>query len=255
MATGRPIVDIRSGVVAESSAIILPIIFVVAFYMTIADFFVAEKDLIQNIDQYLYMALSSLGLIEYVFFRKLRMLKIIAIVYLGGTQVYRFIAQGEISSISFAWIPPVILLASFIYSVRLALGFILLYASIPVLLLLGITGEKLPNIFNVGSFTPDKIFLSLIGAIFTSLAFTYVFEVYRRRIQVALKESSHVQTEEKFFATLGHEVNNPITIAILALNRNYSQGEDSKRDRILENLSQLALRSKEFDTSREKFRL
>lgn len=255
MASKRQAVDLRREVVAECSAFLLPIIFVVASVMSIADFFVEANNFIRNFDQYLYMLLSAIGLFEYLIFKKLRMLKFIAVIYLGGTQVYRLISMGEISSISFAWIPPTLLLVSFIYSVRMAVFFVFLYTGLPILVVLGNAGEKLPDIFMLGGFSGEKIYISLLGAIALSLCFTYVFEVYRKKIQLALKESSHLETEERFFATLGHEVNNPISIAILALNRNYVEGSEPKRDLILKNLIQLAGRSKEFESSLEKFRL
>ena len=255
MANRKMIVDFRTEVLAQSSAFILPTIFVISFLMTIADFFMDDKNLLRNLDQYLYMFLSILGLLEYLIFRELRMLKFIVFVYLGGSQIYRILSQSEISTISMAWIPPSLLLISFVYSLRFAISFIILYSTVPILIFLGMSAKSLPNLFILEPYSSSKIFVSLLGALSASLCFTYVFELYRRRIQLALKKNSRSETEEKFFATLSHEINNPINIATLALNRNYQNAEDPRRDRILENLNQLAQRSKEFESYREKFRL
>ncbi|MEE6251212.1 MAG: hypothetical protein VX583_12490 [Bdellovibrionota bacterium] len=141
MANRKTIVDFRTEVLAQSSAFILPTIFVISFLMTMADFFMDDKNLLRNLDQYLYMFLSILGLLEYLIFRELRMLKIIVFVYLGGSQIYRILSQSEISTISMAWSPPSILLISFFYSLRFAISFIVLYSTVPILIFLGILGK------------------------------------------------------------------------------------------------------------------
>ena len=94
--------------------------------------------------------------------------------------------------------------------------------------------------------------ISIFAAIFLAANFAFMFDFYRKSVGERLEALSFAETDKKFFATISHEINNPITIAILALGRNYTEGEDEKTDRVLRNLKLLAKHSAEYENSSEK---
>lgn len=198
-------------------------------------------------DLYLNATISLFGLFEYFQFKRYRSVLLLITVFLGISQVYRLVGGGDINSILIAWVPPVIVLASFLYGIRYALIFIGLYLLMPLLVFIFNRYDLLPEFLQFAQPPKQSVFASLVGAMLMCFGFSFVFESFRKKIDLAIQRQSKQETEKRFFATLSHEVNNPITIAILALNRDAKEEVDPIRDRIMENLVELSKRSYYYD--------
>ncbi len=198
-------------------------------------------------DLYMILAISVYGLFEYFKYKKFRSVLLLITVFLGVSQLVRLIGVGDFNSIMIAWVPPTIVLASFLYGIRYAIMFLVLYVFLPPIIWAMTHFSLVPEFMNFSQPPKLSVLFSLTGAMLLSFGYSYVFEGYRKLIQVAIKKKSQQETEERFFATLSHEVNNPITIAILAMNRDTLDDEDPIKNQIMDNLMELSKRSRYYE--------
>ncbi len=66
------------------------------------------------VDLYMILAISVYGLFEYFKYKKFRSVLLLITVFLGVSQLVRLIGVGDFNSIMIAWVPPTIVLASFL---------------------------------------------------------------------------------------------------------------------------------------------
>lgn len=237
----------RKLILKQCSVVILPISFCISIFLSYVNWKYTKGPILLALDLYLIMAISFFGIFEYFKYKRYRSVLLLITVFLGLSQINRLIGVGEFNSILIAWVPPTIVLASFLYGIRYAIMFLGLYMLLPIIIYLLTHYSLVPEFMKFVQPPKQSVFFSLVGAMVLSFGYSFVFEGYRKLIQVAIKKQSQVETEERFFATLSHEVNNPITIAILALNQDSLDDDDPSKNRILANLMELSKRSQQYD--------
>ena len=114
----------RERYLAPIAYIVMGVVFLLLLGMAFVKMFVIDNDPLMGLDIAAFLFLSIIAFVDFMKNRRLKFVLWLGPIYLGTTHLLRVFMEGGYANLPMAYVPLVIVLVSFTFSMRLALGFI-----------------------------------------------------------------------------------------------------------------------------------